>query len=584
MGSLDSAKKVVQQCDLLMKMSLAELKKTYIGYSLPTELGMEKKELQNSLRRIYEWEAMPIMELQKECRERGFDTSQLSGSEDTLRQDMLQMLLLSISEQAFVGKGVPAKRLGSLTTASELAVEIERIGRLGWAELRLELEGYGLPLAKDISKEVLAGNRRKLALWNSMPVSELVIECKNNGREPMHSATRIQLLDLLLLSLCSEAFRQKGVPAQRLSSLKAAQSLSKRFESFVGMTEREMRSVLGLRGVPTTSYATRHGLLDTLKSVALWETLSYEEMRAEYESHYLPPPMQLPKQTRTDEDRKAQLHDLLLLSVSKDAFAEQGIRADELKSFAACSRLAKRLEEISSASDFDLKVKYKDLGLNPSGVERHVLDDRLRQAYLWMEAPLIEVQRVCRQHRVNSIAREGEQVELVMRLVRAIWQHPTAQPAPPPQQSPPKQSLPKQPPPRPKPAAKTGQQKAPGVPPKPMYSGPPKFGPTQYRPPMPPQQPHFQRQAPPPPRPPPAMNPLDQLAAQIARNLSTLGVSPTANFEDVKRAYRRLALRYHPDKNPGQDAAEEFRKVSDAHKSLLEAFQTMGTTGSLLEA
>ena len=50
-----------------------------------------------------------------------------------------------------------------------------------------------------------------------------------------------------------------------------------------------------------------------------------------------------------------------------------------------------------------------------------------------------------------------------------------------------------------------------------------------------------------------------------------LGVSPGAPEEELKRAYRRLALQYHPDKNPGDPRAEErFKEISEAYAVLAD--------------
>jgi molecular chaperone DnaJ len=49
----------------------------------------------------------------------------------------------------------------------------------------------------------------------------------------------------------------------------------------------------------------------------------------------------------------------------------------------------------------------------------------------------------------------------------------------------------------------------------------------------------------------------------------TLGVSRTADAEDIRKSYRKLARKYHPDLNPGDKAAEErFKKVQEAYDVL----------------
>ncbi|MBI5409885.1 MAG: molecular chaperone DnaJ [Nitrospirae bacterium] len=64
----------------------------------------------------------------------------------------------------------------------------------------------------------------------------------------------------------------------------------------------------------------------------------------------------------------------------------------------------------------------------------------------------------------------------------------------------------------------------------------------------------------------------------------TLGVEKNATEEDLKKAYRKLALKYHPDRNPGDKASEEkFKEINEAYAGLSDpekrrSYDTYGTT------
>ncbi|MGH9569386.1 MAG: DnaJ domain-containing protein, partial [Candidatus Angelobacter sp.] len=63
------------------------------------------------------------------------------------------------------------------------------------------------------------------------------------------------------------------------------------------------------------------------------------------------------------------------------------------------------------------------------------------------------------------------------------------------------------------------------------------------------------------------------MATQAKRDYyEILGVTRTASEQEIKSAYRKLAMQHHPDRNPGDAQAEEkFKECTEAYGVLIDA-------------
>ena len=58
----------------------------------------------------------------------------------------------------------------------------------------------------------------------------------------------------------------------------------------------------------------------------------------------------------------------------------------------------------------------------------------------------------------------------------------------------------------------------------------------------------------------------------MADYYETLGIKKGASEDEIKKSYRKLAMKFHPDRNPGNKTAEEnFKKISEAYAVLSDS-------------
>ncbi len=60
-----------------------------------------------------------------------------------------------------------------------------------------------------------------------------------------------------------------------------------------------------------------------------------------------------------------------------------------------------------------------------------------------------------------------------------------------------------------------------------------------------------------------------RIAAKETDYYKLLGISRDASNKEVKKAFRKLAIKYHPDKNPAPSAREEFEKIANGETFVL---------------
>jgi tetratricopeptide (TPR) repeat protein len=66
---------------------------------------------------------------------------------------------------------------------------------------------------------------------------------------------------------------------------------------------------------------------------------------------------------------------------------------------------------------------------------------------------------------------------------------------------------------------------------------------------------------------------MEKLSPRVRASFELLGAAPGAGSEELKKAYRRMALVYHPDRNPSPTATVEFAQITEAYELLIDSAQ-----------
>lgn len=563
-GTHVAAAQLFREIDKLRVEDFKVIQKKYRDLDLPPEQQEDIRFVKQRVSESLFWQALPLPDLLGECSSRnvsidGHDTSSES------RHRLVQRLALDSCIRAWADIGIPVDRLTSASSAASIAEEWRKLENISDADLKIKCELHGVPADAILERRDLVQLIKDAAVWEALPVKELekeTVKLTGTGNSSSSSADaadagleamlnqpdeftrQSQLVERLLLDRCADTYEAKGIPAKRLGSLKAAAKFAEQIKALEAKDTESLKQDCRSLGLPS-EHLQRQELLDLRRDVALWQALPLADLRLECRARNVACPAG--SERRDERAQRMLLVDALLVQRCEAWYENRGIPVGRLASVQAAARVAERWQQLEAMSEGGLVFKASSFSIHvEKDISRQEIIDRVKMAILWSELPLNELQRVCRSHGVNSIGTENQKREMVHRLTSTLWA-----PKPPP------------PPPEPKPRKTTEEQY------REWQRNHTNQGDYSSR--------DSQRGYGPngkvPHRPPPPK--LPSMSTKIAGHFKTLGLPSHSTAADVKKAYRRLALKYHPDKNleaSKEEASRRFREVADAYSSLMQHF------------
>jgi len=416
-------------------------------------------------------------------------------------------------------------------------------------ELRKECRNRGLPVERTVERSILVDRLRKLRAFERLPTADLRKECRERGAAVLAESTpengdrhhdraseapateRRELIRCLTDGICEVIWEAKGVPVRRLACRDAAAALFEALQDLDEMDLLELEAENARLGLPPAEESPDY--VSRLRTVRTWSRLPFPELLNECEERGV---STRALSWRSDEETQQELVGRLQERMCASLWQAKGVPMEQLGSFEAASKVLEEARRFQAMSFEALMKEYSEFGLpvSESGPQLGAADlrARLRTLLVWKEMPLNDLRCACRELRCPSW-RVEQREQLVRQIAIATW-------VAPPEEAPPCPEF--------------------------KSSGPPphfdNFR-SRFKPRYPEGSPKGSRNIPP--------TKAERDRDDLAMHFRTLKLPPTANQSDIKRAYRTLALQYHPDKNPGSAqelAAMKFREAKDAYEAL----------------
>ncbi|CAJ1419933.1 unnamed protein product [Effrenium voratum] len=582
----------------------------------------DRRQLAARLWHLRLWKLLPLQALQEQCRQEASHVvvhMQSAEGEPLSREELIEALAVAkwggqtksqqISQRC-ADKGIPDDKLENRARAEHLLSHFVSLESMGRADLARRYKGVGFAYGDDLSEEFIVSALKEYALCQEMSLSHLRQLCKEKGLAIRGEHRRADLLKLLSL----ESWKPFDIPVTKLPSILVAQGLLDQVQRLAKKELSQLTAECRRRQLPAEAAPAKEALLGRLRRHLVWAQMSVEDLEeecrcrdvqlpskaekpafkmhaelsrkkellellqdwlsiemlegkgipvkqlgpevalavfmeveryesmprslllAEYEMLGMPSEPKLddkelqrrlkqalvwsqleveelqeecqardiPLAHASQEEKRQLLLDKLILSLGVDGWEKQGIPVGRLTSIEAAIMIVEELARLEEEKEEKVKDAYKLLGLPHEVLDKAAMISRLKHYLVWQELRPSELRKECIKH---NILASGDLEDLVTMLVLKSW----------------------------------------GVLPEESATDRNRFQPPPRRP----------APAPPPPA-----------STKVASAFQVLGLEVTAPQDQVRKAYRRLALQHHPDKNPGlqqEQAAKKFQQITSAY-------------------